>query len=193
MSHKFTCALNKIGPYNDPHKTVFVDIKESSISSELKVEFDTLRNFARVNFPEGPSRTWLDRKDTLPKVIQDYVFGRLFESLDKLGISAPIANYRDGCSEVKRRNSSGSILRAFKKAIFSYLLEKEAFFTLHAVQMVNLSIEMDQMDPEPQILPDELEIDDPICTKPSCAAKIQALEEENENLKKALMKSRLRS
>lgn len=192
MSHKFTCALNQIGPYSRPHETVFVDIKESSISGELKAAFDALRDFAKVNFPEGPSQKWLDLKHTPSKAIQDYVFGRVFESLDKLGISAPIANYRDGCSVVKRKNSSGSALRAFRKAIFSYLLGKEAFFTLHAVQKVNLSVDMDQVDPEPEIESHEIEVDSPVCTNLSCAEKIRALEQENERLRKALVKSRQR-
>ena len=192
MSHKFTCALNKIGPYTRPHETVFVDLKESSISGELKAEFDALRDFAKVHFPEGPSKSWLDRNSTPSRAIQDYVFDRVFESLDKLGISAPIVNYRDGCSEVKRRNSSGSTLRAFRKAIFSYLLKKEAFFTLHAVQTVNLPIDMDEVDPEQEIESHEIEVDPPVCTNFSCAEKIRALEKENERLRKALVKSRKR-
>ena len=191
MSHKFTCALTKVGPYNKPHETVFIDLKEDSMSAGLKSSFENFRSFAQSNFPEGPSIKWLDQRP-LPEPIKDHIMRRTFDCLGELNIEAPMTKYREGCNKVKRLNSSGSVMRTIKKAFFLYLLGKEAFFTLHAVRPVNLAADLDQIDPEPSIGVHDIEIDEPVCMNRSCADKIKALELENQSLRQALVKSRSR-
>ena len=202
MSHKFFCALNKTGAFKNPNRTIFIDLKiESSLNDELRSSFDWMKLAVEKYDPDLPLKN-LSKSVKISSVVEEYVWQRVFATLDKSNISAPMKGFHDGPSEVKRMN--GKIKHHVKTAILSYLRGKEAIFALHASHPVDTSGEREvgpvlgqisdsEMDIEevPQLLPVEPE-PEPLCTNESCANRIRALELEVQRLKTELMKSRKR-
>ena len=203
MSHKFFCALNKTGTLKNPKRTIFIDLKESSLNDELRSSFNWMKLQVEKYDPDF-SLNKLSKSVEVPSVVEQYVWKRVFATLNEFNITAPMKGFHDGSSEIKRMN--GKTKFYLKSAILSYLRGKEAIFALHASHPIDMSneraevesasdpvsvdIEMDTA-PASQVLPVEPE-PETLCTNSSCANRIQALEQEVNRLKIDLMKSRKR-
>ena len=201
MSHKFFCAFNQTGISKNPTRTIFIDLKESSLNDELRSSFDWMKELVEKYDPDLPLKK-LSKSVKVPSAVEKYVWQRVFATLDESNISAPMNGFHDGSSEIKRINGKNKY--HLKPAIVSYLRGKEASFPLHASHPVDTSNEWNEaepvfdptsgdseMDTEPQLLPVEDEPES-LCTNSSCANRIQALELEVQRLKTDLMKSRKR-
>ena len=204
MSHKFFCAFNKTGTFKNQTRTIFIDLKESSLNTELRSSFDWMKGLVEKSGPDLPVKK-LSKLVKVPSAVENYVLQRVFATLDESNISAPMKGFHDGSAEIKRINGKNQ-KNSLKSAILSYLRGKEAIFALHASHPVDTSsvreeVEtgLDQIsgdsdmdtDEAPQMLPFEPE-PETLCTNESCANRIRALELEVQRLKKELMKSRKR-
>ena len=204
MSHKFFCAFNKTGTFKDPNRTIFIDLKESSLDGELRSSFDSMKLKVEKYDPNLPLRK-LSKSVEVPSAVEQYIWQRVFATLGESNISAPMNGFHDGSAEIKRLNGKNARY-LLKSAILSYLCGKQAIFALHASHPVDKSSERDEVEPmfeqsqgdsemdteaAPQLLPVETD-PEPSCTNASCADRIQALEQEVQRLKTELMKSRKR-
>ena len=203
MSHKFFCAFNPTGTTKSPTPTIFIDLKESSLNDELRSSFDWMKVRVEKYDPDLPL-TKLSKSVKVPSAVEQYVWQRVYATLDESNITAPMNDFHDGSSEIKRIN--GKNKHKLKPAILSYLRGKEAILTLHASHPVDTSSEWGEADPVfdqasvdsemdtepgPQLRPVEPEPEQ-LCSNESCANRIRALELEVQRLKKELMKSRKR-
>ena len=201
MSHKFFCAFNKTGTFKNPNRTIFVDLKESSLNAELRSSFEWMKELVEKSDPDLPLKK-LSKLVKIPNAVEKYVLQRVFATLDESNISAPLNGFHDGSLEIKRINGKNKY--HLGSAILSYLRGKEAIFALNASHPVDTSTEREEpvfreiirdsemvTEPAPQLLPVEAE-PEPLCTNVSCANRIQALEQEVKRLKIDLLKSRKR-
>ena len=204
MAHKFFCALNNTGAFKNPDRTIFIDLKVSSLNDKLRSSFDWMK-LEVEKFDSDFNLEKLSKLVKVPAAVEQYVLERVYATLDESNISAPMKGFHDGCSEIKRIN--GKSKQKFKIAILSYLRGKEGIFALHASHPIDTSSEREDIDQvfdqlsgdsemdtaqAPQMRPVEPEPEpEPLCTNASCADRIQALELEVQRLKKDLMKSRI--
>ena len=202
MSHKFFCALNKTGTFKNPDRTIFIDLKVSSLNGKLRSSFDWMKLEVERYGPDFGLEK-LSKSVKVPSDVERYVLERIYSTLDESNISAPMSGFHEGSSQIKRIN--GKSKPKLKFAILSYLRGKEGIFALHASHPIDTSIEGEEAEPvldqlsdseidtaqAPEMLPVEPEPES-LCTNASCANRIQALEQEVQRLKTALKKTRQR-
>ena len=200
MSHKFFCAFKKTETTKNPTRTVFIDLKESSLNDELRSSFDWVKGHVEKYDTDLPLKS-LSKSVKVPSVVEEYFWQRLFATLDVSNISAPMSGFHDGSSEIKRINGKNKYHMKF--AILSYFRGKESILALHASDPVDTSNDLEEVGPVHNPISGDSEMEtepapsvdpepEPLCTNASCADRIQALELEVQRLKTALMKSRKR-
>ena len=205
MSHKFFCALNKTGTFKNPNRTIFIDLKESSLDDKLRSSFEWIKLKVEKSGSDLPLKK-LSKSVEIPSAVEQYVWKRVFSTLSESNISAPMNGFHEGSAEIKRINGKNKC--HLKSAILSYLRGKQAIFALHSAHPIDTSSGREEVGPVVDQSSGDTEMDtaevphvpsvesdpelEPSCTNASCVDRIKALELEVQRLKTALMKSRKR-
>ena len=172
--------------------SVAVDPKLTTASQEIQTQIAVTKS--RIQRYKCTNRV-IDNEKPIPELLSDYFWSRVYDCLDREGLVAPKMGFHEGPNEIVRLNGNGSVSRNMKKAIFSFLKNEAASFTIHVLddsqpsRMEDLLMEDEVPAPSCQAYP-TLEEESSTCWNQSCREALQQRDEKIRQLERALEESR---